>query len=167
MAKKKKAAAADAAAQQDAAGVQPSTSGRGRSYTVSMAVPGSMIDNTQNIEFATFVAGQVGRSNLHVLTAIDRVVLHRHDLNRGDLVHLCGSHCTEQLQCHHSCLKQQYHQQKNSSSYLHTAVISGSGWQPGPQLPCTLCLHPNPDPNTRAPLLWMRSELQCTAGLLM
>jgi hypothetical protein len=61
MAKKKKAAAADAAAQQDAADEQPSTSGRGRSYTVSMAVPGSMIDNTQNIEFATFVAGQVGR----------------------------------------------------------------------------------------------------------
>jgi hypothetical protein len=59
MAKKKKAAAAEAAAQQDDAGEQPSTSGRGRPYTVSMAVPGSMIDNTQNIEFATFVAGQV------------------------------------------------------------------------------------------------------------
>jgi hypothetical protein len=60
MAKKKKAAPAEAAAQQDDAGEQPSTSGRGRAYTVSMAVPGSMIDNTQNIEFATFVAGQVG-----------------------------------------------------------------------------------------------------------
>jgi hypothetical protein len=59
MAKKKKAAPAEAAAQQDDAGEQPSTSGRGRPYTVSMAVPGSMIDNTQNIEFATFVAGQV------------------------------------------------------------------------------------------------------------
>lgn len=75
MAKKKKAAPADAAAQQDAAGEQPSTSGRGRSYTVSMAVPGSMIDNTQNIEFATFVAGQVGR--VAHLTAVARVVLHR------------------------------------------------------------------------------------------
>lgn len=31
----------------------------GRPYTVSMAVSSSMIDNTQNIEFATFVAGQV------------------------------------------------------------------------------------------------------------
>jgi hypothetical protein len=62
MAKKKKAATAEAAVQQDDAGEQPSTSGRGRSYTVSMAVPGSMIDNTQNIEFATFVAGQVGNS---------------------------------------------------------------------------------------------------------
>jgi hypothetical protein len=40
-----------------AVGDGPSTSGR--CYTVSMAVPGSIIDNTQNIEFATFVAGQV------------------------------------------------------------------------------------------------------------
>lgn len=40
-----------------AVGDNPSTSGR--KYTVSMAVPGSIIDNTQNIEFATFVAGQV------------------------------------------------------------------------------------------------------------
>ncbi|WIA13416.1 hypothetical protein OEZ85_006996 [Tetradesmus obliquus] len=75
MAKKKKAAPADAAAQQDAAGEQPSTSGRGRSYTVSMAVPGSMIDNTQNIEFATFVAGQVARCaaifNVDELVVID------------------------------------------------------------------------------------------------
>jgi predicted SPOUT superfamily RNA methylase MTH1 len=39
---------------------QPSTSGR--RYTVSMAVPGSIIDNTQNFEFATFVAGQVART---------------------------------------------------------------------------------------------------------
>lgn len=41
-----------------AAAPQPSTSGR--PYTVSMAVSSSSIDNTQNIEFATFVAGQVG-----------------------------------------------------------------------------------------------------------
>lgn len=39
---------------------EPSTSGR--PYTVSMAVSSSSIDNTQNIEFATFVAGQVRRS---------------------------------------------------------------------------------------------------------
>jgi hypothetical protein len=36
---------------------EPSTSGR--PYTVTMAVSSSSIDNTQNIEFATFVAGQV------------------------------------------------------------------------------------------------------------
>lgn len=42
----------------DAAADGPSTSGR--PYTVSMAVSSSSIDNTQNIEFATFVAGQVG-----------------------------------------------------------------------------------------------------------
>lgn len=31
----------------------------GRRFTVSMAVPGSIIDNTQSFEMATFVAGQV------------------------------------------------------------------------------------------------------------
>lgn len=64
--KRKAAAAATAAAAADGgrAGVaaadgssEPSTSGR--PYTVSMAVSSSSIDNTQNIEFATFVAGQV------------------------------------------------------------------------------------------------------------
>jgi methyltransferase len=34
----------------------------GRPFTVSVAVPGSIIDNTQNLEFATFVAGQVART---------------------------------------------------------------------------------------------------------
>lgn len=33
----------------------------GRAWTVSLAVPGSIIDNTQNMEFAMFVAGQVRR----------------------------------------------------------------------------------------------------------
>ncbi|GBF98374.1 hypothetical protein Rsub_10769 [Raphidocelis subcapitata] len=36
--------------------------GAGRRYTVSMAVPGSMIDNTQSFEMANFVAGQVART---------------------------------------------------------------------------------------------------------
>jgi hypothetical protein len=57
MAKKRKQQAEEEAApapeQQDP---QPS----GRQYTVSLAVPGSVIDNTQNMEFAVFVAGQVG-----------------------------------------------------------------------------------------------------------
>jgi hypothetical protein len=34
--------------------------GPGRRFTVTMAVPGSIIDNTQNFEMANFVAGQVG-----------------------------------------------------------------------------------------------------------
>ena len=29
---------------------------------MSIAVPGSIIDNTQNLEFATFVAGQIART---------------------------------------------------------------------------------------------------------
>ena len=36
--------------------------GSGRAWTVSIAVPGSIIDNTQNLEFATFVAGQIART---------------------------------------------------------------------------------------------------------
>ena len=36
--------------------------GNGRAWTVSIAVPGSIIDNTQNLEFATFVAGQIART---------------------------------------------------------------------------------------------------------
>lgn len=34
----------------------------GRPWTVSIAVPGSIIDNTQNTEFATYVAGQLART---------------------------------------------------------------------------------------------------------
>lgn len=52
---KRKSAAGDS--QLDGSDSTPSTSGR--PYTVSMAVSSSSIDNTQNIEFATFVAGQV------------------------------------------------------------------------------------------------------------
>uniref|UniRef100_A0A061RAG8 Uncharacterized protein n=1 Tax=Tetraselmis sp. GSL018 TaxID=582737 RepID=A0A061RAG8_9CHLO len=35
---------------------------QGRRYTVSMAVPGSVIDNTQSLELATAVAGQIART---------------------------------------------------------------------------------------------------------
>lgn len=55
MAKSKRKSAGDS--QLDGSDSTPSTSGR--PYTVSMAVSSSSIDNTQNIEFATFVAGQV------------------------------------------------------------------------------------------------------------
>ena len=34
----------------------------GRPWTLSIAVPGSVIDNTQNMELATFVAGQIARA---------------------------------------------------------------------------------------------------------
>ncbi|KAI8467461.1 MAG: putative RNA methyltransferase-domain-containing protein [Monoraphidium minutum] len=49
--------------------------GPGRRYTVTMAVPGSMIDNTQSFEMANFVAGQVARTaavfNVDELVIID------------------------------------------------------------------------------------------------
>jgi hypothetical protein len=54
---KSKRKAAEGEPQQAGAEDGPSTSGR--PYTVTMAVSSSSIDNTQNIEFATFVAGQV------------------------------------------------------------------------------------------------------------
>jgi hypothetical protein len=65
MSKKSKLAA------KEAADDGPSTSGR--RWTVSMAVPGSIIDNTQNIEFATFVAGQVARTA--AIFNVDEVVV--------------------------------------------------------------------------------------------
>lgn len=34
----------------------------GRSYTVSLALPGSIIENVQSAELATYVAGQVARA---------------------------------------------------------------------------------------------------------
>ena len=46
---------------------------QGRKWTVSMAVPGSMIENTQNLEFATFVAGQVARTA--AIYNVDEVVV--------------------------------------------------------------------------------------------
>jgi len=63
MAKSKRKQPADNSEQHDTPDAEaPSTSGR--SYTVSLAVSSSMIDNTQNLEFATFVAGQVRLSRL-------------------------------------------------------------------------------------------------------
>lgn len=45
----------------------------GRSYTVSMAIPGSIIENTQNLEHATFVAGQIARTA--AIFNVDEVVV--------------------------------------------------------------------------------------------
>ena len=45
----------------------------GRSYTVSIAVPGSVIDNTQTMEAATAVAGQIARTA--AIFNIDEVIV--------------------------------------------------------------------------------------------
>jgi len=45
----------------------------GRAYTVSIAVPGSVIDNTQTMELATAVAGQIARTA--AIFKIDEVVV--------------------------------------------------------------------------------------------
>lgn len=47
--------------------------GAGRHYTVSFAVPGSVIDNTQTMEAATLVAGQIARAA--AIFNIDEVVV--------------------------------------------------------------------------------------------
>ncbi len=64
------AAAASTAADEDMEEA-PQTSGR--HYTLSMAVPGSIIDNTQNLELATFVAGQIARTA--AIFNVDEVVV--------------------------------------------------------------------------------------------
>lgn len=46
---------------------------RGRPYTVSIAIPGSVIDNTQTTELATAVAGQIARTA--AIFKIDEVVV--------------------------------------------------------------------------------------------
>eukprot|EP00873_Tetraselmis_striata_P024394 jgi/Tetstr1/444658/TSEL_032506.t1 len=46
---------------------------KGRTYTVSMAVPGSVIENTQTVELATAVAGQIARTA--AIFNIDEVVV--------------------------------------------------------------------------------------------
>lgn len=45
----------------------------GRPYTVSMAVPGSVIDNTQTMELATAAAGQIARTA--AIFKIDEIVV--------------------------------------------------------------------------------------------
>lgn len=48
-------------------------SGLGRSYTVSVALPGSIIDNAQSHELRTALAGQVARAL--VIFNVDEVVV--------------------------------------------------------------------------------------------
>jgi predicted SPOUT superfamily RNA methylase MTH1 len=49
--------------------------GQGRPYTVSIALPGSIVDNAQSAELRTYLAGQIGRA-LAVFN-IDEVVIFR------------------------------------------------------------------------------------------
>ena len=46
---------------------------KGRHYTVSIAIPGSVIDNTQTTELATAVAGQIARTA--AIFKIDEVIV--------------------------------------------------------------------------------------------
>lgn len=47
--------------------------GRGREYTVSIAVPGSVLDNAQSPELRTYLAGQVARAA--AVFAVDEVIV--------------------------------------------------------------------------------------------
>ncbi|KAL3131500.1 hypothetical protein ABBQ38_007806 [Trebouxia sp. C0009 RCD-2024] len=55
---------------------------RGRHYTVSIAIPGSVIDNTQTTELATAVAGQIARTA--AIFKIDEVVVVDDAVNRQE-----------------------------------------------------------------------------------
>ena len=54
------------------AAMQPAAP-QGRPYTVSIAIPGSVIDNTQTTELATAVAGQIARTA--AIFKIDEVIV--------------------------------------------------------------------------------------------
>eukprot|EP00191_Tetraselmis_sp_GSL018_P024834 CAMPEP_0177623146 /NCGR_PEP_ID=MMETSP0419_2-20121207/28747_1 /TAXON_ID=582737 /ORGANISM="Tetraselmis sp., Strain GSL018" /LENGTH=362 /DNA_ID=CAMNT_0019123679 /DNA_START=145 /DNA_END=1230 /DNA_ORIENTATION=- len=62
--KRPEAAVAEGASERPDESCSPEKSlhDQGRRYTVSMAVPGSVIDNTQSLELATAVAGQIART---------------------------------------------------------------------------------------------------------
>eukprot|EP01023_Acetabularia_acetabulum_P029794 TRINITY_DN28077_c2_g1_i1.p1 TRINITY_DN28077_c2_g1~~TRINITY_DN28077_c2_g1_i1.p1 ORF type:complete len:346 (-),score=41.89 TRINITY_DN28077_c2_g1_i1:127-1164(-) len=49
------------------------TSGEGRKYTVSLAIAGSIIENTQNVQHATLVAAQIARAA--AIFCIDEIVV--------------------------------------------------------------------------------------------
>ena len=65
-------AAHNTALSDNLAAMQPAAP-RGRPYTVSIAIPGSVIDNTQTTELATAVAGQIARTA--AIFKIDEVVV--------------------------------------------------------------------------------------------
>jgi hypothetical protein len=55
---------------------------RGRAYTVTMAIPGSILDNAQTKELKTYVAGQVARAA--VIFQVDEVVVFDDQLGAND-----------------------------------------------------------------------------------
>jgi hypothetical protein len=70
---------------------------QGRNWTLSIAVPGSIIDNTQNAEFATFVAGQIARAaaifnvdEVHTSHALHTSVSSGIGLSVVDASHVCN-----------------------------------------------------------------------------
>lgn len=56
----------------------------GRQWTVSIAVASSVIDNTQNTEFATYVAGQIARAA--AIFNVDEVGMQRPVHRPGDCI---------------------------------------------------------------------------------
>lgn len=56
---------------------------RGRAYTVSLAIPGSIIDNAQTKELKTYLAGQVARAA--VIFQVDEVVVFDDQLGAQDV----------------------------------------------------------------------------------
>jgi hypothetical protein len=124
---------------------RPSTSGR--PYTVTMAVSSSMIDNTQNIEFATFVAGQVRASRpgqatrwnwLDVLRqpgapATRRVCVHNTHLLPA--ASLC--HCVCSIRCHISTHRWRARQPSSTWTSSSSSVSEGRLLLPGC---CCVCV---------------------------
>eukprot|EP00123_Amoebidium_parasiticum_P021759 comp7325_c0_seq1/m.3022 comp7325_c0_seq1/g.3022 ORF comp7325_c0_seq1/g.3022 comp7325_c0_seq1/m.3022 type:complete len:368 (-) comp7325_c0_seq1:234-1337(-) len=67
--------AADDAAKEEAKAKDPEPKKHGRAYTVSVALPGSIIENAQSPELRTYLAGQIGRAL--AVFQIDEVVIFR------------------------------------------------------------------------------------------
>ena len=59
-------------------------SGKGRPYTVSLALPGSILDNAQTPELRTYLAGQIARSL--AIFCIDEVVIFDDDRREKSVI---------------------------------------------------------------------------------
>lgn len=68
-----RAEAARAAQEQAASAARAERRARGRAWTLSMAIPGSIIDNAQTKELKTYLAGQVARAA--VIFQVDEIVV--------------------------------------------------------------------------------------------
>ncbi|TYZ60343.1 hypothetical protein PybrP1_011194 [[Pythium] brassicae (nom. inval.)] len=68
-----RAEAARTAQQQAASAAHAERRARGRAWTLSMAIPGSIIDNAQTKELKTYLAGQVARAA--VIFQVDEIVV--------------------------------------------------------------------------------------------